>query len=630
MKKTISIIMSFAIILCSTFFCNFASYALKQETDIAPTRLGSSDTYYSFDAKTKTITISGEGATPDFKNSGNSQPWYSWRSDGSVENLVVEEGITSIGNYMFYNTFFYNVSLPSTLKTIGNYAFSGVSTLTALKLPEEIETISDYAFYRCRKLESIIIPDSVTSIGANAFDTCSALKNVAFETMNMPVSIGKKAFYNCAALIEVTVPKNAKMNKENSCFGYYKTNSGDSVYSSFIMNVYRDSDAYTYAFFNNDVNYNVIGEMNISEGETVSRTFYSDSVDDTMKFYFTPAYTDNYKFYSVGEVDVDCVLTDSSGNLISENKDASLSDANFYILEKLNADETYCFTVSSFKSTGDFSVTLYPSDIEYLNFDFDTEFSCSDVVSGRFDVLREITGREIEVVYKRGFTETVTFENNKSFYEYKMVYTDDQNKGMWLCGNHSVTVSFADESENDVSKNFNVTVNHSYVQTIVEPTLKADGYSSYRCYYCGDTYKDDFVDRLGVKFYGKAVLMQNPQGEHSDNLPLSGIEITADGEKVFTTDETGEFEFYVLPGVSEISFAGNSEVTRKIRIEPSDEKDIDLGGVAVCSFDYNRDGYINAKDFAVNNALKDKKYWQYADNFFAYGKIDESIYNNIQ
>ena len=623
--------MSFAIILCSAFFCDFTSYAFKQESDVEPTRLGSSQTYYSFNAKTKTITISGEGATPDFRNSGDSQPWYSWRSDGSVENLVVEEGITYIGNYMFYNTFFYSVSLPSTLKKIGTYAFSGVSTLAQLKLPKGVEIISDYAFYRCRKLVSTAIPDSVISIGANAFDTCSSLENIEFENMNMPVSIGKKAFYNCATLTEVTVPKGAKLSKDNSCFGYYKTNNGDNVYSSFVMNVYRDSDAYSYAFFNSDINYNIIGNMNISEGETVNRTFYSDSVDDAMMFYFTPAYTDNYKFYSAGNVDVDCILTDSAGDRIAENKDVSLTDSNFYILEKLNAGETYCFTVSSFKSTGDFSVTLYPAEIESLNFDFDTEFSCSDVVSGKFNVLRKITGKEIEVVYKRGFTETVTFENNKSFYEYKMAYTDDQNKNMWLCGNHTVTISFGDVSEkfNDVSENFNVTVNHSYVETVVEPTLKTDGYSSYRCYYCGDTYKDNFNDRLGVRFCGKAVLMENPQGECKENLPLSDIKVTADGETVFTTNETGEFEFYVLPGVREISFGGNSEVTRKIIIESSYEKDIDLGNVAICSFDYNRDGYINAKDFAVNNYSEDKKYWKYADNFFAYGKIDESIYNNI-
>lgn len=628
MKKAISFILCFAVTVCSFVFVDFTSYAYNQDTDIELTRLGETDTYYKFDAATKTITISGQGATPDYENASNSQPWYSWRGDGSVENLVVEEGVTALGAYMFYYTSLSSVSLPSSLKKIGSFAFAGIHALTGITLPEGLETISNSAFYLCRNLESIKIPSGVTSIGESAFNYCSSLSSLEFEKMSMNVTIGQKAFFDCASLTQVTLPKGVKISERGKAFGYYKTYKGEFLYEDFVMNVYRDSSAYTYAVSKyNYADYNLIGEMEIFEGDTVGRTYYADSADDTMKFYFTPEITDNYKFYSSGSVDADCVLTDSEGNIIAKGSDISSADLNFYIRENLNESETYCFAVSSVKSTGDFSVTLYPADIEMLNFDYDTEFSCSDAVRGKFDVLGQITGRELEVIYKRGFSEKVTFENDKTFYEYIMTYSDNQSESRWLCGEHTATVSFG-----DVSRDFTVTVNHSYEKTVVEPTISSDGYSLYRCYYCGDTYKDEFVDRLGVRIYGRAVLMETPYGDHSHNFAMPEITVAADGVNAFTTGETGEFEFYVMPeaGVLEVSLTGDSEVTRKRSVDLTGNKDINLGDVALCSFDYNRDGYINAKDFAVNRYAGTPEYWQYAENFFAYGKIDESIYNNIQ
>ncbi len=61
-----------------------------------------------------------------------------------------------------------------------------------LVIPEGVPTIGDYAFIRCTGLTSVKIPTSVTAIGESAFSACSALKNIYFDG-SAPV-FGSQAF----------------------------------------------------------------------------------------------------------------------------------------------------------------------------------------------------------------------------------------------------------------------------------------------------------------------------------------------------------------------------------------------------------------------------------------------------
>lgn len=362
MKKTISAVLSIVIILGILFCADFISFAALQTTDIQKTRLGTTDTYYSFNSSTKTLTISGEGDTPNFSNDDSSQPWYNWRSDGSIEHVVVEEGITSLGNHFFYYVGAEDFILPSTLVSIGNYAMSGINSATSIDLPEGLVKIGDGAFCLSVGIEGITIPKSVTSIGASAFENCFALSSVAFEDMNSNIKIGSRAFFSCKSLKSVTVPKRA--NLLSYSFGFYRAAAG-YVYSDFVLNVYRDSPAYTYAVKKivNPDNYNIINEFVISDGQTVDCTYYEDSLNDKMIFVFIPTVSDCYRFFSTGDVDVDCVLYDNSGTEIAKSSDISLDDLNFSIDCFLQAGETYRYTVNcvSRLSIGDFAVNMITS-----------------------------------------------------------------------------------------------------------------------------------------------------------------------------------------------------------------------------------------------------------------------------
>ena len=87
-----------------------------------------------------------------------------------LKDVVIPEGVESIGDHAFYNTSMDNVVLPEGLKSIGNYAFYQVPANMG-HLPSTLRSIGDYAFYGC-KIDSLFVPNNVTSMGNYAFQNC--------------------------------------------------------------------------------------------------------------------------------------------------------------------------------------------------------------------------------------------------------------------------------------------------------------------------------------------------------------------------------------------------------------------------------------------------------------------------
>ena len=117
-----------------------------------------------------------------------------------IEGLVVNK----IGDYGFSGcTTIKSITIPSNIKSIGKYAFSGCTGLVNATIPTTVDSVGDYAFYNCTGLKNVTISEGVKSIGEGAFYNCTSL--VEAVVPDTAVTVGSHAFYNCTAMTTATI-----------------------------------------------------------------------------------------------------------------------------------------------------------------------------------------------------------------------------------------------------------------------------------------------------------------------------------------------------------------------------------------------------------------------------------------
>ena len=146
-----------------------------------------------------TLTISGTGAMKDYNAAENLSPAY---MNSDVKKVVIEDGVTSIGELAFYKcSSLTNITIPDSVTCIEYAAFHGCSSLSSITIPNSVTSIGIYAFVVCSSLTSITIPDGVTSIGYGAFSDCSSLKTISLSCKS---SLKKSDFGEQADLVSYT------------------------------------------------------------------------------------------------------------------------------------------------------------------------------------------------------------------------------------------------------------------------------------------------------------------------------------------------------------------------------------------------------------------------------------------
>lgn len=631
MKKILSVVLSL-FVFATSFSFSISAFAVKT-TDVSKTRLGTSETYYEYNAQTKTLTFSGEGDIPNMTNNEASQPWFNWRSDGSIERVVIEEGITRIGNYVLYQVCASEISIPSTLMTVGNYAFAynssiknielpfGVQSLGAsafencteaqsVSLPDSLMIISKNSFKQCYKLKSVKIPYSVQSIGSYGFYRCSDLESVEFESLSSPIKIGDYCFMSCPKLLEIAIPLNSQMSAKYS-FGY---NENKVKYPGISMKVYSGSDAMAYAK-SKTISYTLLDTIPLELGVVNTNEYIEETQNYEYIYSFTPSVTQEYNIYSTGEVDLRAVLTQGENEILSAD-DIANDNLNFCLNCELEAGREYLITVSSVKSEGVYSVIVYPDEISSfdikgnLSFNAD-EGSISDGGVRYFAITDEMLQAFVLTVnFSGGFSDKIIYES-KYFNNRYISISDKQAENPFFCGTNSSYIAIG-----EVESDFDVFVDHSYGERIVDMTLDDDGYTLYTCILCGDSYKDNFVPTTAVTVSGKAFIKEKPDGSHEHNVPYPYATFFAN-DRTYYIDENGNWSlrtFDSLDLVFENEYGKDVEVHIDV-----DSEDVDFGAVVFEGYDLNGDSRVNAKDFAIFLKQKEKtlgkEYWQFAQNF---------------
>ena len=135
----------------------------------------------------------------------------------SLTSVTISGNVTSLGSSAFaYCTGLTNVTIPDSVIHLGENVFFD-SGLTSVTIPDNTITIPDSAFAYCLNLASVTLPYSVTNIETNAFAYCSSLASVTIP--DKVRSIGPAAFEYCSGLTNLTIPGSVHVLGE-SAFEY--------------------------------------------------------------------------------------------------------------------------------------------------------------------------------------------------------------------------------------------------------------------------------------------------------------------------------------------------------------------------------------------------------------------------
>lgn len=174
-----------------------------------------------------TLRIQGEGDMYNYQASGDTISPF---RDYNITRVSMDPGVSSIGNYAFYEcSSLTEISIPSSLTylgydafycctsltsidlsntnltSMGEYAFYGCTNLISVEFPEGLEEVSGWSFQNCLNLVSVTLPESVTFIARNAFSSCSNL--VSINVPKACTGIGRYAFSSCTSLISIELPE---------------------------------------------------------------------------------------------------------------------------------------------------------------------------------------------------------------------------------------------------------------------------------------------------------------------------------------------------------------------------------------------------------------------------------------
>lgn len=240
------------------------------------------DCVWTLNKSSKTLTISGGTRMEDYQYNQHA-PWESYGSD--LEHIVIENGITKLGDYAFYNCSGVNeINIPDSVKEIGKYSLYNTG-ITELVIPDSVTDIANWALQKCQNLTSVSIGKKVECIGYAAFANCSALTSISIP--DSVTQLDDYVFSRCISLKSVTLP--ATIKKIPSGF-FYECTDLESVYIPESVTCIS-----SYSFKNCDS----LTKLEIPQGaNAINECAFRDC--DNLKEFVIPETIEDIRDYSIG------------------------------------------------------------------------------------------------------------------------------------------------------------------------------------------------------------------------------------------------------------------------------------------------------------------------------------------
>ncbi|MGN1478541.1 MAG: leucine-rich repeat protein [Acutalibacteraceae bacterium] len=506
------------------------------------------NTYFNCSGVEKVTFTKGTGVMQNYgfdENSSNITyyqytPWY--LSRGNIIEITLEHGITHIGNYAFDGcNGIKAITIPDSVTNIGNGSFKACRGIESITIPDSVTSLADYAFEDCTYLTEIQLPDRIKSLGRWVFSGCTALTSAelpdgltdlpegtfnsceSLTDVKLPgsiTSIGDGAFLNCESLAEIDIPDSVTSISRNVFYGCKSLNSitiPDSVIN-IGDDAFRGCAALTSVTVPDSVT--TIGDAVFYNCTNLNSAVIPDSVTDIGAVVFNGC--KNLETLYIGCPEVDSHYFESFTKL-----------KNVTIGSNVKAIRAYAFS----SCTGLEEMVL-PYNIGSIGKEAFT--GCANlnslIVYNRDCVFEDVLSDDNTVIY--GFTgstaQAYADENGFEFIPldgiHTHVYDDEDDYICDLCG--------VDKSKCE----------HDYIASVTAPTCTEQGYTTYTCSKCGDSYISDYVDALG-QVYSVAV----------DDISLN-YKKTATLNTVVTADEGANYTVAYTssdPSVAKVDENGN-------------------------------------------------------------------------
>ncbi len=203
---------------------------------------------YAFCQNTKITSVT-------IPNGVTSIGYYAFYACSSLTSVTIPDSVTTIGERAFFDCSrltsvnitniaawcqIYFVNFYSSPLYYAENLYLNGTLVTDLVIPDGVTSIGSYAFQHCNNLTSVVIPDSVTTIGSSAFQSCSSLTSLTIG--NSVTTIGSSAFQSCN-LTSVTMAEGCAPTIGQDAFSYCHS----SLYTEYAYGKYVGVNGNPYA-----------------------------------------------------------------------------------------------------------------------------------------------------------------------------------------------------------------------------------------------------------------------------------------------------------------------------------------------------------------------------------------------